>query len=49
MELTLMERFELWEQMVNKDVLDFPIGELTEEQCHEILDQLGVPRFINLD
>lgn len=41
--LSLDERFKLWEEMPDRDVMDFPIGELTEEQYHQALDQIGVP------
>lgn len=44
MELTLKERMSLWEQMENRDVMDFPIGDLSDEQLHGILDKMGVPR-----
>jgi len=43
-ELTLKERFELWEKLPNKDVMDFPIGELTDEQYHKVLTDIGVPK-----
>jgi thymidylate synthase len=45
----LKERFEFWENMPDKDVMDFPIGELTDEQYHDVLTQIGVPeRSISL-
>jgi thymidylate synthase len=51
-ELTLKERFELWEKIPNKDVMDFPIGSLenmTDEIYHNTLTQIGVPeRSISL-
>jgi thymidylate synthase len=51
-ELTLKERFELWEKIPNKDVMDFPIGSLenmTDEIYHETLTQIGIPtRSISL-
>jgi len=42
-DLTLKERFELWEQLPDRDVMDFPIGPLTDGQYHDVLNQLGVP------
>jgi len=51
-ELTFKERFELWEKLPNKDVMDFPIGSLenmTDEIYHNTLTQIGVPeRSISL-
>ena len=51
-ELNLKERFELWEKLPNKDVMDFPIGSLenmTDEIYHNTLTQIGVPeRSISL-
>ena len=51
-ELTIKERFELWEKIPNKDVMDFPIGSLenmTDEIYHNTLTQIGVPeRSISL-
>ena len=48
-ELSLKERFELWEKLPNKDVMDFPIGDLSDEQYHVVLTQIGVPeRSISL-
>ena len=51
-ELTIKERFELWEKLPNKDVMDFPIGSLedmTDEIYHNTLTQIGVPeRSISL-
>ncbi len=41
-ELSLKERFNLWEKIPNRDVMDFPIGQLTEEQYHDILTKIGV-------
>jgi thymidylate synthase len=38
----LKERFNLWEKIPNRDVMDFPIGQLTEEQYHDILTKIGV-------
>jgi thymidylate synthase len=35
---------ELWEQLPNKDVMDFPIGPLTNSRYHDILNSIGVPR-----
>ncbi len=43
-ELSLDERMSLWEKMTDKDVLDFPIGPLSDEQCHDILNEIGVKR-----
>jgi thymidylate synthase len=46
-ELTLKERFAIWEKLSNKDVMDFPIGSLenmTDEIYHDTLDQIGVQR-----
>ena len=43
-ELTLKERIELWEQLPNKDIMDFPIGPLTDEQYHTVLSSLDIPR-----
>jgi thymidylate synthase len=42
-ELTLKERIELWEQLPNRDVMDFPIGPLTDEQYHGVLSSLDIP------
>lgn len=42
-ELNLDDRFKLWENLENKDVLDFPIGQLSDEQYHKILNDLDVP------
>ena len=48
-ELSIKERFEEWEKIPTRDVMDFPIGQLTEEQYHEVLDKIGVPiRAISL-
>ncbi len=48
-ELSLKERFSLWEKMSNKDVMDFPIGELTDEQYNDVLTKIGIPeRSISL-
>ena len=51
-ELSLKERFELWEELPDKDVLDFPVGSLenmTDEIYHNTLTQIGVPeRSISL-
>jgi len=48
-ELSLPERMELWEKLPNKDVMDFPIGQLTDEQYHKVLTDIGVPeRSISL-
>jgi thymidylate synthase len=51
-ELTLKERFKLWENLPNKDVMDFPIGpleDMTDEIYHNTLTQIGVPeRSISL-
>jgi thymidylate synthase len=41
---TLSERMELWEQLPNKDVMDFPIGPLTNSRYHDILNSIGVPK-----
>jgi len=43
-ELSIKERIELWEKIPTRNVMDFPIGELTEEQYHEVLDKMGVQR-----
>jgi thymidylate synthase len=43
-ELSIKERFDLWEKLPNRDVMDFPIGQLTEEQYHDVLDKIGVQR-----
>jgi len=43
-ELSIKERFELWNKIPTRDVMDFPIGYLTEEQYHEVLDKIGVQR-----
>jgi len=43
-ELSIKERFDLWEKLPNRDVMDFPIGKLTEEQYHDVLDKIGVQR-----
>lgn len=40
--LTLKERFEIWESLPNRDVMDFPIGPLSDEQYHEVLTHIGV-------
>jgi thymidylate synthase len=42
--LSIKERFDLWEKLPNRDVMDFPIGQLTEEQYHDVLDKIGVQR-----
>jgi thymidylate synthase len=48
-ELNLKERFKLWENLPNKDVMDFPIGQLSDDQYHVVLTQIGVPeRSISL-
>ena len=48
-ELSLSERMNLWEKIPNKDVMDFPIGDLSDEQYHVVLTQIGVPeRSISL-
>ena len=41
---TLSERIELWEQLPNRDIMDFPIGPLTNSQYHDALNQIGIPR-----
>ena len=41
-ELSLKERFDLWEKLPNRDVMDFPIGELTEKQYHDVLTKIGI-------
>jgi thymidylate synthase len=41
-ELSLKERMELWEALPDRDVMDFPIGPLSDEQYHEVLTQIGV-------
>jgi thymidylate synthase len=47
--LNLDERFSFWAKMPNKDVMDFPIGELSDEQYHQTLTEIGVPeRSISL-
>ncbi len=43
-ELSLSERFRQWEALPDKDVMDFPIGPIEDEDCHEILDKIGVER-----
>jgi len=43
-ELSLGERFKRWEAMPDMDVMDFPIGPLKDDDCHEILDKIGVER-----
>jgi thymidylate synthase len=43
-ELSIKERIELWEKIPTRNIMDFPIGELTEEQYHEVLDKMGVQR-----
>ena len=43
-ELSIKERFDLWEKLPNRDVMDFPIGQLTEEQYRDVLDKIGVRR-----
>jgi hypothetical protein len=43
-DLSLKERFELWELIPDRDVMDFPIGQLSEDQYHTVLDQIGVQR-----
>jgi thymidylate synthase len=48
-ELSLPERMELWEKLPNRDVMDFPIGKLSDEQYHGVLTQIDVPeRSISL-
>lgn len=43
-ELSLGERFKRWEAMPDMDVMDFPIGPLADDDCHEVLDKIGVER-----
>jgi thymidylate synthase len=44
-ELTLKERFEIWENLPDKDVLDFPIGDkMSDEIYHSVLSDLHIPR-----
>jgi len=43
-ELNLNDRFNLWEKLENKNIDDFPIGPLSDEQYHGILNELDVPR-----
>ena len=43
-ELSITERIELWEKIPTRNIMDFPIGELTDEQYHEVLDKIGVQR-----
>lgn len=45
-QLSLDERFTVWENLPDKDVLDFPIGPLSEVQQHEILDQIGIAKRV---
>jgi hypothetical protein len=45
-DLTLGERFDLWELRDDKDVMDFPIGDLTDAQYHIILDGLDITKKI---
>jgi hypothetical protein len=49
-DLDLKERFEIWESSKYKDVLeDFPIGPITDEQYHNIMDELEIPRRIIIE
>ena len=41
-ELTLPERMVLWEKLPERDVMDFPIGPLSDEQYHKVLTQIGI-------
>jgi thymidylate synthase len=44
-ELTIKERFEIWENLEDKDVLDFPIGDkVTDDVYHSVLSDLHIPR-----
>lgn len=43
-ELSLAERFKQWEAMPDRDVMDFPIGPLSDEDYHDVLDKIGVER-----
>jgi len=46
-ELNLKERFKLWENLPNKDVMDFPIGpleDMTDEIYHNTLTEIGIPK-----
>jgi thymidylate synthase len=44
-ELTLKERFEIWDRLEDKDVLDFPIGDkMNDEIYHSVLSDLHIPR-----
>jgi thymidylate synthase len=44
-ELTLSERFELWEKLPDRNVLDFPIGNIDEVDYNSALDNIGIPRW----
>jgi thymidylate synthase len=41
-ELSLSERMEIWETLQDKDVMDFPIGPLSDEQYHKVLTEIGI-------
>lgn len=44
-ELSLEERFKIWEKLPEKDVLDFPIGDkVTDGVYHSVLSDLHIPR-----
>jgi thymidylate synthase len=44
-ELSLKERFEIWENLPDKDVLDFPIGDkMSDEIYHSVLSDMHIPR-----
>jgi thymidylate synthase len=43
-ELNIKERIELWEKIPTRNIMDFPIGTITEEQYHEVLDKMGIPQ-----
>lgn len=49
-DLDIAERFKIWESSEGKDVLeDFPIGPITDEQYHSIMDGLEIPRRIIIE
>lgn len=44
-ELSLKERFDIWEKLEEKDVFDFPIGDkMTDEIYHSVLSDLHIPK-----
>ena len=44
-ELTLSERLGVWEKLPDRNVMDFPIGNIGEVDYHDALDSIGIPRW----